>query len=95
MKHDLQRGTTEVHQFGPGQMTLEPIFVQKAGAVAEDEGWIMRCVYDPERNLSDVVILDAQDFSGGQVARIHLPARVPFGFHGAWVPEVDTASVIA
>ena len=95
MKHDLERGTTEIHDFGPGQMTLEPAFVKKAGAVAEDEGWIMSYVYDSERNLSDVVILDAQDFDGEQVARIRLPVRVAFGFHGAWVPEVDTASVIA
>jgi carotenoid cleavage dioxygenase-like enzyme len=91
MKHDLARGATEVHEFGPGQMTLEPVFVQKAGAVAEDEGWVMCSVYDPERNASDVVILDAQDFGGEQVARIHLPARVPFGFHGAFVPDLEIA----
>ncbi|HKM71781.1 MAG TPA: carotenoid oxygenase family protein [Stellaceae bacterium] len=93
MKHDLERGTTEVHDFGPGQVTLEPVFVKKAGGVAEDEGWIMSYVYDPERNLSDVVILDAQDFDGEPVARIRLPVRVPFGFHAAWTPDVDTASV--
>ncbi len=55
----------------------------------------MSYVYDRERNLSDVVILDAQDFDGEPVARIRLPVRVAFGFHAAWVPEVDTASVIA
>ena len=87
MKHDLQRGTTEVHDFGPGQMTLEPTFVKKAGSVAEDEGWIMSYVYDSERDLSDVVILDAQDFAGEAVARIHLPGRVPLGFHGSWIPD--------
>ncbi len=34
----------------------------------------------------DVVILHAQDFTGDPVATIHLPARVPFGFHGNWIP---------
>ena len=48
MKHDLQRGTTEVHNYGPRQMTSEPVFVRKPGATAEDEGWIMSYVYDPD-----------------------------------------------
>jgi carotenoid cleavage dioxygenase len=34
-----------------------------------------------------VVVLDAQDFAGEPVATIHLPARVPFGFHGSWLPD--------
>ncbi|MET7708337.1 carotenoid oxygenase family protein [Micromonospora sp. NPDC005413] len=37
---------------------------------------------------SDLVILAAQDFTGKPVARVHLPARVPLGFHGSWVPDV-------
>jgi hypothetical protein len=37
-------------------MTSEPVFVRKPGPPAEDEGWIMSYVYDPERDLSDVVI---------------------------------------
>lgn len=68
-------------------MTLEPIFVRKPEALAEDEGWIMSYVYDAARNLSDVVILDAQDFTGEPVATIRLPVRVPFGFHGEWIAD--------
>ena len=72
MKHDVQRETTEVHDYGKGRMTAEPVFVRKNGAVAEDEGWILSYVYDPKRDLSDVVILDAQDFAGEPVATIRL-----------------------
>ena len=36
MKHDLQRGTTEVHDDGPGRMTSELALVRKPGAAAED-----------------------------------------------------------
>ncbi|SAK85514.1 carotenoid 9,10-9',10' cleavage dioxygenase [Caballeronia arationis] len=80
-------GTSEVHDFGPGRMTLEPVFVRRPGAVQEDDGWIMSYVYDGNRNLSDVVILDAQDFAGEPIATIHLPVRVPFGFHGGWAAD--------
>jgi carotenoid cleavage dioxygenase len=34
-----------------------------------------------------VVILDAQDFAGEPIATIHLPVRVPFGFHGGWAAD--------
>ena len=95
MKHDLLRGTTEVHDYGRGRKTSEPVIVRKPGASAEDEGWIMSYVYDPERDLSDVVILDAQDFAGEPIATIRLPVRVPFGFHGGWAPDVNPASVVA
>ena len=39
------------------------------------------------RGASDLVVLDATDFAGGPVARVHLPARVPNGFHGLWVAD--------
>jgi carotenoid cleavage dioxygenase-like enzyme len=91
MKHDLQRGTTEVHDYGRGRMTTEPVFVRKPGADAEDEGWIMSSVYDPERHCSDIVILEAQDFAGEPVATIRLPVRIPFTFHGGWAPDQAAA----
>lgn len=86
-KHDLRRGTTDVHDYGPGRMTTEPVFVRKPDAVAEDEGWVLSSVYDPATHRSDIVILDAQDFSGAPVATIRLPVRIPFTFHGGWVPD--------
>jgi carotenoid cleavage dioxygenase len=47
MKHDMHRQRTEVHDYGRGRMTSEPVFVRKSGATTEDEGWIMSYVYDP------------------------------------------------
>jgi hypothetical protein len=29
----------------------------------------------------------AQDFTGAPVASVHLPARIPLGFHGSWIPS--------
>jgi carotenoid cleavage dioxygenase len=86
LKHDLVAGTTVEHDYGPGRESLEPVFVAREGATDEDDGWVISYVYDGTTDKADVVILDAQDFTGDPVATIHLPVRVPFGFHGNWVP---------
>jgi carotenoid cleavage dioxygenase-like enzyme len=87
LKYDLERGTVELHHYGPDTATLEPVFVPRAADAAEDDGWVLSYVYDGTTGRSDVVILHAQDFTGDPVATIHLPDRVPFGFHGNWVPD--------
>jgi carotenoid cleavage dioxygenase-like enzyme len=86
-KHDVRSGRTEVHDFGPGHASLEPVFVPRSEATDEDDGYIMSYVFNGERNASDVVILSAQDFAGPPLAVVELPVRVPFGFHGDWVPD--------
>ncbi len=85
IKHDLQAGTSSVHSLGD-KRSQEPVFVARHDGAAEDDGWVMAYVHDPERNAADVVIIDAQDFTAPPVATIHLPVRVPYGFHGNWVP---------
>ncbi len=87
INHDLERRSSEVHDYGRGRVTAEPVFVPRKGAVAEDDGWILSYVYNAVRDRSDVVILDACDFDGDPVATIRLPVRVPYGFHGGWVPD--------
>ncbi|MBV9511687.1 MAG: carotenoid oxygenase family protein [Caulobacteraceae bacterium] len=86
-KHDVTCGQTWTHDFGPGRAAAEPVFAPWPGAVAEDDGWVLTFVYDKARDASDVVILDARDFEGEPVATIALPVRVPFGFHGDWLPD--------
>lgn len=86
-KHDVERAATQVHDFGPGRVGLEPVFIARENAKSEDDGWVMAYVYDANRDTSDVVILDAQGFSDAPVATIELPVRVPFGFHGNWLAD--------
>jgi len=86
-KHDLRDGKRTLHDEGPARRFLEPVFVPRTPDADEDDGWVLATVYDASTDTSDVVILHAQDFTGAPVATIHLPARVPFGFHGSWVPD--------
>jgi carotenoid cleavage oxygenase len=86
-KHDLVAGTTHTHAFPAGQTASEFVFVPAGPSAGEDEGWLLGYVYDAPRGASDLVILDAHDFGSEPVARVHLPVRVPQGFHGNWIPD--------
>lgn len=86
VRHDLVLGTTTVHDVGPGRMPSEAVFVPAGPHAAEDDGFLLAPVYDRATDRSDVVVLDARDVAAAPLATIHLPVRIPFGFHGSWVP---------
>lgn len=89
VRHDLGTGEAVEHVFGGSNAPGGPgeaVFVPSAsGPAGETNGWYLGYVYDPVRNGSDLVILDASDFAAKPVARIRLPRRVPYGFHGNWI----------
>jgi carotenoid cleavage oxygenase len=87
LKHDFVAGTTGEHEFGPGRFPSEFVFVPSEQGSSEDDGWLIGYVYDAATDRSDLVILDAHDFAAAPVATVHLPARVPYGFHGSWIPD--------
>lgn len=91
VRYDLRTGAAVEHPFGdpdaPGGPG-EAVFVPCPSAPADEAvGWYLAYVYDPARDGSDLVILDSTDFGGASVARIRLPRRVPYGFHGNWIPN--------
>ncbi|MFQ5698494.1 MAG: carotenoid oxygenase family protein [Myxococcota bacterium] len=86
-KYDRHADRSWTCSFGPGFAAAEPVFAAGASDGAEDEGYILTFVYDAARDRSDLVIVDATEFEKGPVARIHLPCRVPHGFHGSWIPD--------
>ncbi|MBV1879092.1 MAG: carotenoid oxygenase family protein [Pseudomonadales bacterium] len=92
LKVDHAAGSTEVHAVGIDKAASEPIFVaagvaaSPASAQGEDAGFILTVVYDAVTHLSELHIIDAQNFTAEAVAIIKLGARIPFGFHGNFVP---------
>jgi carotenoid cleavage dioxygenase len=86
LKFDLKTGASLSHDLGGGRGG-EPVFAADPGGTSEDDGWVMTFVHDPASDTSDLVILDASDFQAPPVARVHLPTRVPMGFHGSWIPD--------
>jgi carotenoid cleavage dioxygenase-like enzyme len=89
-RHDAETGTSLVQDLGPDHLLGECVFVPKgAGASsdpAEDAGWLLSIASNGSSNSSDLVVIDAAHFEAPPVARVRLPQRVPFGFHGSWVP---------
>ena len=87
MKLDYATGIRTEHDHGAGRAAGEAVFVACEGATAEDDGWLLMFVHDAGDASAEFVVLDGQDLSRPPVARVPLPQRVPFGFHGNWVPE--------
>ncbi len=85
-KHDLITGTRQVHDFGANHIPGEFVFVPKTGAAgAEDDGWMMGYVVNMDAQTTDLVIIDAANFEDAPQAVIHIPHRIPPGFHGNWI----------
>ncbi|MEM1289043.1 MAG: carotenoid oxygenase family protein [Pseudomonadota bacterium] len=85
----LNFDTMEVqYQDFDGGMSSELTFIPKARAGnghAEDDGWLLGFVFQPEHQRSRLVIMDAKDFQADPVASIWIPDQyVPIGTHGGW-----------
>jgi carotenoid cleavage dioxygenase len=87
LKHDLVTGERQVFGHGPGRAAGEPVFVGRPGGRDEDDGWLLTFVHDLGAATTELVVLDARDLTGDAVARVLIPRRIPFGFHGNWVGD--------
>jgi carotenoid cleavage dioxygenase-like enzyme len=90
VQYDLDTGVAREHRFGAGDNHGEPgeaVFAPSTTSADERAGWYLAYVYDPVRDGSDLVILDASDVAAEPVARVRLPQRVPHGFHGNWITD--------
>ncbi|WP_433474141.1 carotenoid oxygenase family protein [Spirillospora sp. CA-142024] len=83
LKYDLHGDSSSAHVCEPGTHVGEAVFVPAPGARAEDEGWLLSIV--TQGSASELRVLDASDLS--HTASVHLPRRVPAGFHGSWIPD--------
>uniref|UniRef100_A0A6N2NHI3 Uncharacterized protein n=1 Tax=Salix viminalis TaxID=40686 RepID=A0A6N2NHI3_SALVM len=73
------------NKFGYTQ-TVHDSASASSGGREEDDGWIITFVHDEDTNTSKVYIIDTKNFTSEPVAKITLPCRVPYGFHGAFMP---------
>ena len=87
-KHDYAAGSTVIAALDPDLLMGEVCFVPNpadegaGGAGAEDDGILMGYGYHRGRDEGQMLLLDAQTLES--VATVHLPQRIPMGFHGNW-----------
>ncbi|MBV8887263.1 MAG: carotenoid oxygenase family protein [Chroococcidiopsidaceae cyanobacterium CP_BM_RX_35] len=95
IKYDFATGRSETHEFGRGRYGGEGVFAPRTSAVAEDDGWLLTFVHNEIEGKSELVVVNAQDMNSEPVARILIPQRVPYGFHGIWVADEQMATQAA
>ncbi|MCB9595960.1 MAG: carotenoid oxygenase family protein [Sandaracinaceae bacterium] len=85
-KLDRRTGERRVWSAEPGHQPDETIFLPRGDG--EDEGYLMSMVFDGTTRRSYTAVFDATRLEDGPIARVHMPRRVPFGFHGTWLPNL-------
>lgn len=83
---DLQSGLVRRRVLGESSYTNEPLFIPRHDRAPEGDGYLLTTVYHAESASSELLLLDAQNIEDAPVAVIPTRQRVPFGFHGTWVP---------
>jgi carotenoid cleavage dioxygenase len=91
IKYDLDKGTSEHHTHGQGRTGGEGVFVPRPDATGEDDGWLVTYVHNAASGKSELVVIETRDFRAPPVARVLLPVRVPYGFHGTWITSAELA----
>jgi len=90
VKYDVVSGTSTEHVLGADVVLGEAEFVPSpAAGRGEDDGWLMALVSTRDGRSSHLLVLDASDVAADPVAVVHLPRRVPTGFHGSWIADAD------
>ncbi len=85
-KHDYDTGSSTVAPLDRDLMIGEMSFVPDPAAKSEDDGILIGYGYHRGRDEGQLLLLDAETCES--VATVHLPQRVPIGFHGNWAPTV-------
>lgn len=84
VRYDDLTGERQLWSAGPTGHVGESVFAPDPQGSAEDDGWLINAVYDDQRDRTDVCVFDAHQVASGPIARVHIPHRMPFGFHANW-----------
>ena len=97
MKYDRDRDSVEIFNYPAGEYGSEAQFIPRSGSLdhrfnienkfIEDDGWVVAFVAKENGRNAELYIWEAPSFKYGPVARLEIPAHIPLGFHGLWVPQ--------
>jgi carotenoid cleavage dioxygenase len=81
---DVSTGEIRRRVLGKCSYTGEPIFIPRGAG--EGEGYLLSTLYHADSGVSELLLLDALRIDAEPIAVIPTPQRIPFGFHGTFVP---------
>jgi catechol 2,3-dioxygenase-like lactoylglutathione lyase family enzyme len=70
-------------------------FRPRQGARGEDDGYLLSVWWNRQTQLSELLVHDAAELRRTPLARVRLPSRIPFGFHGNWTGAAVLDQAIA
>lgn len=76
---------SEVTPLPPGHFGGEPVFVP-TGRPGQNKGYLLNIIYDSASRHSYLAIYDAAKPDRRALCEVHVPHRIPYGFHGTWRP---------
>lgn len=91
LKYDLVEEASQAYLSYGDAVGGEALFVTRAGATDEDDGYLVDLLM--KDNAADLVVIDARTMT--ELARIHLPRRVPYGVHSCWLDAAQVAALVA
>eukprot|EP00928_Gymnodinium_smaydae_P007440 TRINITY_DN12670_c0_g2_i3.p1 TRINITY_DN12670_c0_g2~~TRINITY_DN12670_c0_g2_i3.p1 ORF type:complete len:508 (-),score=54.16 TRINITY_DN12670_c0_g2_i3:128-1609(-) len=89
VKYDVETGKMLRHNFLDGRWGGECVFVPRAAAQSEDDGYLLTYTYNPKDSSTELYVIDARTMAPTPLAVLRTPQRVPFGFHGIWLSRKD------
>ena len=87
-RFDFNTGETSLWEYGPEANAGEPVYVANPDSDREEDGWLMCFVHNPGEGAF-LSVLSAGDFTRGPVCKVHIPGRVPNGFHANWMQHLS------
>lgn len=78
-------GEADVHDYGPGHLVSEPLFVPRDHKRLDEQGWLVAYEAQLTAGTTNIVVFDAQSVADGPVCTLPVPESLGFTFHGQWV----------
>ena len=83
----MDKGEYELWEYGHDANAGEPVYVPNPDSDKEEDGYVMVWVYNPGEDPF-ISILKAGSVAEGPIAKIHVPGRIPNGFHANWMQNL-------
>jgi carotenoid cleavage dioxygenase len=85
VKYDHEDGSCLRYDYPDNWFGSEAPYAPSAEGTDEDDGYVVTIMTHSD-GRSQAWVFEAKEIQRGPIARVHLPARVPVGFHAKWIP---------